>query len=97
MPINIYIEDTGEKLDWLCDGIWDLPNQIDALENWLDKNGKKLIPNKYVADIGFDIRKDATGGGGVLKSESMKIMGIIGMDVYFSEYPSTDEQTKLTD
>jgi len=63
--------------------------QIHALETWLDKKGKYLKPNKYVADIGFDIGKDATGGGGVLNSKSMRIMGKIGMDVYFSEYQST--------
>jgi hypothetical protein len=95
MPINIYIEETGEKLDWLCEDIWDLPNQIEALEAWLDKKGKNLNPNKYVADIGFDIRKHATGGGGVLNSNAMKIMGAIGMDIYFSEYPSEDERTEL--
>ena len=90
MPIKIHIEESEEELDWHYDGIWDLPNQIDALEKWLDSKGATLIPNKYVADIGFDIRKDATGGGGVLKSKSMKIMGTIGMDVFFSEYPSVD-------
>lgn len=87
MPINIYIADSGEKLDWLCDEVLDLPTQIDALETWLSQKGKDLKPNKYVADIGFNIRKDATGGGGVLNSKSMLIMGKIGMDVYFSEYP----------
>lgn len=90
MPINIYIEDSREKLEWLCDEDWDLPTQIDALETWLMNKGKKLEPSKYVADIGFDIRKDATGGGAVLNSESMSIMGKIGMDVYFSEYPSNE-------
>ena len=90
MPINIYIEDSGEKMDWLCDEIWDLPSQIDSLETWLMKKGKNLKPSKYVADIGFDIRKDSAGGGGVLSSESMAIMGKIGMDVYFSEYPSVE-------
>jgi len=90
MPINIYIEDSGEKLDWLCDEVWDLPAQIDALETWLLNKGKALKPSKYVADIGFDIRKDATSGGGVLNSKSMAIMGEIGMDVYFSEYPSAE-------
>ncbi|MTI29923.1 hypothetical protein [Xanthovirga aplysinae] len=89
MPINIYNENTGEKVDWLCDDFWDLPNQIDALETWLEEKGKNLTPNKYVADIGFDIRKDASGGGAVLSSESMKILGEIGMDIYFSEYPNT--------
>lgn len=90
MPINIYIEDSGEMLDWLCDEDWDLPTQIDVLDTWLMNKGKTLKPNKYVADIGFDIRKCATGGGGVLNSESMAIMGKIGMDVYFSEYPSSE-------
>ncbi|MCB0397456.1 MAG: hypothetical protein KDD36_12415 [Flavobacteriales bacterium] len=90
MPINIYAEDSGEKLDWLCDEDWDLPTQIDALETWLMNKGKTLKPNKYVADIGFGIRKDATGGGGILNSKSMAIMGEIGMDVYFSEYPSSE-------
>lgn len=90
MPINIYILETFEKVDWLCEEIWDLPTQIDALETWLDKKGKDLEPNKYVADIGFDIRKDASGGGGVLNSKSMEIMGRIKMDLYFSEYPTAD-------
>lgn len=90
MPINIYIQETFEKVDWLCDEIWDLPTQIDALETWLVKKGKDLEPNQYVADIGFDIRKDASGGGGVLNSKSMAIMGAIGMDIYFSEYPSAE-------
>ncbi|WP_417608466.1 hypothetical protein [Owenweeksia hongkongensis] len=90
MPINIYIQETFQKVDWLCEGIWDLPTQIHALETWLDKNGKDLEPNEYVADIGFGIRKDASGGGGVLNSKSMEIMGQIKMDVYFSEYPSAD-------
>lgn len=88
--INIHIEDSGEKLEWLCDEAWDLPRQIDALETWLMDKGKTLEPSKYVADIEFDIRKDATGGGGVLNYESMAIMGKIGMNVYFSEYPSNE-------
>lgn len=91
MPINIYSEETGEKLDWLCIDIWDLPNQIDTLETWLKEKGRNLKPGKYVADIGFDIRKDASGGGAVLNSESMKILGDIGMDIYFSEYPQVND------
>ena len=97
MPINIYVEDSREELDWLCEGVWELSNQIEALEIWLDSKGKNLDPNKYVADIGFDIRSDATGGGGVLKSNSMKIMGAIGMDLYFSEYPSSNERIDIHD
>lgn len=86
MPINICIKDSGEELEWLCDEDWDLPTQIEALETQLMNKGKTLKPSKYVADIGFNIRKGATGGGGVLNSGSMEIMGMIGMDLYFSEY-----------
>ena len=92
MSINIYIEETGENLDRLCDDAWELSTQIDALETWLEKKGKCLKPRNYVADIGFNIRKDAIGGGGTLSANSMKIMGAIGMDVYFSEYPSSEEE-----
>lgn len=91
MPIDIYIEENYERIEYLCEGIWDLPDQIDSLEKWLKTKGLLLPKGSYVADIGFDIRKDAAGGGAVLSSGSMKIMGDIGMDVYFSEYPESLE------
>ena len=89
MPINIYNQTNHEKLDWLCDDVWDLPNQIDTLEKWVKTKGILLPKSSYVADIGFDIRKDASGGGAVLNSETMKIMSDIGMDIFLSEYPNT--------
>ena len=92
MPIDIYNYIDSEKIDWLCDDTWELPDQIDALENWLKLKGINLPKGEYVADIGFDIRKDATGGGGVLSSASMKIMGEIGMNIYFSEYPTSEDK-----
>ncbi len=88
MPINIYIESTMENIHGLCEDSWELPDQIEELETWLKEKGRFLKPGKYVADIGFDIRQNASGGGAVLNSKSMAIMGEIGMDVYFSEYPS---------
>lgn len=91
MPINIYIEENYERIVYLCEDTWDLPTQIDSLEKWLSSKGYILPKGSYVADIGFDIRKDAAGGGTVLSSESMKIMGDIGMNIYFSEYPESSE------
>ncbi|WP_421753233.1 hypothetical protein [Croceimicrobium sp.] len=88
MPINLYIDSTKENLLSLCDDSWELPDQLHQLESWLEEKGRFLKPGKYVADIGFAICKGATGGGGVLSSESMSILGKIGMDIYFSEYPS---------
>lgn len=92
MPINIYNQTNNEKLDWLCEDVWDLPNQIHTLEKWLMTKGVLLPKSSYVADIGFDIRKDATGSGAVLNSETMKIMSDIGMDIYLSEYPNTQAE-----
>ena len=90
MPIDIY-KDNYDRIDYLCESIWDLPSQIHSLEAWLKTKGILLPKDSYVADIGFDIRKDAAGGGAVLNSESMEIMGKIGMDIYFSEYPESTE------
>tara|TARA_R110002050_G_scaffold109796_1_gene221124 strand:- start:47954 stop:48223 length:270 start_codon:yes stop_codon:yes gene_type:complete len=88
MPINIYKEKNNEKLAWLCDESWDLPKQISELENWLEKTGKDLPVDSYVADIGFGIRNDANGGGAVISNNMMSIMSKIGMEIYLSEYPS---------
>ena len=85
----IYNEESGEKLEVLASGKWDLPTQIDELQDWLKGKGKDLSAGKYVADVGFDIRKNASGGGAVIESEAMKIMGEIGMDIFLSEYPGT--------
>lgn len=89
MPIRIYNQTNNEKIDWLCDDIWDLPNQIDTLDTWLKTKGILLSKSSYVVDIGFDIQNDSSGGGAVLNSESMRIMSEIGMDIFLSEYPNT--------
>ena len=86
MSINIYKATNFENLETLCDKVYDLPTQIAALEKWLDLEGRNLPEGKYVVDIGFGMRQDATGGGGVLNAHAMKIMGQIGMDMYLSEY-----------
>jgi hypothetical protein len=87
MPVNIYVYKTKEKIKHLCEGNWSLPNQVWELESWLIKNYKSIPKGEYVADIGFGIRKDASGGGAVLSKDTMKIMSDIGMDLYLSEYP----------
>ena len=88
MPINIYNDRNNEKLAWLCEAIWELPTQISELENWLETTGKTLPVGSYIADIGFGIRKDASGGGSILSKKMMSIMSEIGMEIYLSEYPA---------
>ncbi len=87
MPINIYVKSTIERVDWLCEDDWELPGQIYSMEKWLLENENNLKPDLYVADIGFRVRENASGGSGVLSSKAMAIMGHLGIDLYFSEYP----------
>jgi hypothetical protein len=88
MPINIYSQDPADTdtIAWLCDDEWDLPGQVYELERWLKINQQTLFKGKYVADIGFQIRKDATGGGGVISTEMIRILNDLGMEIYLSEY-----------
>jgi len=92
MPIRItkYAHPTedpkGQDIAWLCNDSWRLPNQLGALEDWLQEN-KCLPKGFYAADIGFAPREDAFGGGASLTPESMHIMASIGMELFFSEYP----------
>ena len=90
MPISIYNSINDDKIKYLSANIWDLPSQILALQEWLEKEGTKLEKGKYVADIGFDVRKDATGGGGIINSKMIAILAEIGMEIYLSEYPENE-------
>lgn len=92
MPINIYNSDSSERIDWICDGDWELPSQIEELSVWLKKNCDQIKPANYVADIGFDIRSNACGGGAVLSVESMRIMSDLGMKLFLSEYPGGNSE-----
>jgi hypothetical protein len=92
VPVNIYNSDNSERLAWLSDDCWELPTQIDDLETWLNENETKTPTGNYVSDIGFDIRKDACGGGAVLSVKSMAIMAKLGMELFLSEYPDSGEE-----
>jgi hypothetical protein len=87
MPVSIYSEST--RSSWrtsLCDDEWELPKQVPVLEAWLKKNKKKLPPGRYVADIGFMVRKDAAGGGAALPSAMLGAMAELKMSLFLSEY-----------
>lgn len=88
MPINIYNENTADRITWLCEDIWDLPSQIVELEKWLIENHNTIPKADYVIDIGFSIRPDASGGGSVINSKLMQLMADKGFDLYLSEYPN---------
>lgn len=89
MSINIYKENF-ETIEIISENDWDLPTQIYELEKRLETKGKKLPKGKYVADIGFRVRKNANGGGAVLNLKMIKLLNKIGMEIYFSEYNIED-------
>lgn len=97
MPINIldYTNakdgERGKELDFLCDNEWEMPKQLEALENWLLKNRNKVNKGAYVADIGFSPREGALGGGCVITTSAMEVMLEIGMELYLSEYPTFED------
>lgn len=88
MPINIYRDDTAEhdQIAWLCEGDWDLSNQVEVLTLWLEENSDGLPVGSYIADIGFCWRRDASGGGAVLSPKAMKRMSDVDMYIFLSEY-----------
>lgn len=90
MPINIYLVTSGaednESIAWLCDENWRLPDQVAALDTWLTQTSSTLTPGEYVADIGFSLREDASGGGASISPEMMRSMADLGMSLFLSEY-----------
>jgi hypothetical protein len=90
MPINIYSAKPGspDRIAWLCEGNWRLPDQAEALEAWLAENRATLKPGRYIADIGFAPREDALGGGAAISPEMMRTMADLGISLFLSEYPS---------
>lgn len=91
MPINIYSEvDSRERIAWLCEDNWRLPDQVSVLEAWLNKNKTTMKNGRYIADIGFSVREDARGGGAAVSPEMMGTMAELGISLFLSEYPSID-------
>ena len=92
MPVFIYqkFQEDGrdiEDLARLCDEVWELGPQVDALQEWLSESGRALPLVEYVANIYFKWRRDASSGGPVLEPSAMRIAADIGMSIYFSEFP----------
>lgn len=92
MPVKIYSgEDSRAEIAWLCDDDWNLPAQVSALEAWLAQNSATISSGHYIADIGFSIRSDATGGGAAISPEMMRTMADKGITLFLSEYPATQD------
>jgi hypothetical protein len=88
MPVRIYrFADIRDKVAYICRDSWDLDEQLWKLHEWVKRNKGKLKGDHFVADIGYAMRKDATGGGHALTKKEMLDYVEFGMDIYFSQYP----------
>lgn len=90
MPIRIdrrNEDGNSSQVAWLCDNEWEMPAQLNALEQWLVQNRGKLEEGEYVADLGFSPRPGASGGGGVVSRQMMEAMLAMGVELFLSEYP----------
>ena len=55
------------------------------MELWVTENQMTLNEGPYVADIGFSVRKNASGGA-TLSPSAMKLFAELKITIYFSEY-----------
>jgi len=97
MPINIRLADLQKPnvrcLAYLCEDEWELPTQLAALERWLKEKKERLPEEDIVADVGFQIRKDASGGGSALSCAFMASLAQARIALWLSEYPSGEFMT----
>jgi len=92
MPVRIYrFDDIGDEIANICRNSWDLDEQLWKLHEWVKRNRGRIKGEHIVADIGYSIRKDATGGGHALTKEEMRDYVDFGMDIYFSQYSNFED------
>lgn len=71
----------------LADDEWRLAPQVEALESWLQEHPDELDPShKWIADIGFSPRPNATGGGPIITRQLMQACLKTNLVIYLSEY-----------
>lgn len=89
MPIIIrrIVDDRFKNHTEIAGDSWDLRTQIEALEEWLSANPNELDPSSpWVADVGFAVRLDATGGGPPITRKLMEMCVGSNLEIYLSEY-----------
>ena len=89
MPVVIrrIVDDRFKNHTEIAGDSWDLRTQIEALEEWLVANPNELDPsNQWVADVGFTVRLDATGGGPPITRKLMEMCVGSNLEIYLSEY-----------
>ena len=97
MPVVIrrIVDDRLKNHTEIAEESWDLRTQIETLEEWLTANPDELDPsNQWVADVGFTVRLDATGGGPPITRKLMELCVASNLEIYLSEYGAEPDSAK---
>lgn len=66
---------------------WRLREQVEALEGWMEDHAGELdSTQRWIADIGFCARPDATGGGPPITRRLMELCLRANLEIHLSEY-----------
>jgi hypothetical protein len=90
LPVIIrkIVGDRFENFVELAPREWKLREQVDSLEAWLKNNRDQLdSAHQWVADIGFCVRPNASGGGPPISRDLMRMCIEANLEIYLSEYP----------
>ena len=82
--IRKIVGDQYENFETISDG-WDLRLQVETLETWLSQHAGRLgSGHAWVADIGFNHRSNAFGGGPPISRELMQMCLDSNLEIYLS-------------
>jgi hypothetical protein len=85
---------TGDRADnflKLGDDLWDLPSLFTLFESWLIENSETLDQGEgWIADIGFNPREGACGGGPIISIPVMEKCLKLKMSIFLSEYDNRE-------
>ena len=88
MPVIIrkIVDDRAKNYTEVAAESWDLRTQIEALEAWLSETRNRLDPSEqWIADVGFTVRLNATGGGPPLSRNLMQLCIESNIEIYLSD------------
>ena len=98
MPVVIrqIVEDGTKNHSDVAADSWDLRTQIEALEEWLSDSPGQLDPSyRWIADVGFTVRMDATGGGPPISRKLMEMSVASNLEIWLSEYGAEPDSEEI--
>ena len=91
--IRKVVDGESENYQLIGEGQWDLQALVEMFSEWLLENDGRLeTADGWIADIGFNARRVASGGGPIIGTELMNLCLRNHVEIYLSEYGLDDSQ-----